>query len=172
MSGKNTKKQTHIPFLSLSSELQSHILVKLFLCIIGYICIVIFGVVTGLLKASLYLAIALTFFTFSTLLLLRKALRDEIYFYEGVCLKKVGKEISAKNPLNKKPFFTTWSYCYLLLALNNGSEEIKVEVPCGYSFRVEEGNTVRVYTKNAELCKKNDNTYLINNPLFTVVSKT
>lgn len=163
--------KNQIRFFDLPKELQAHLIMKVGICILNYTTALVLYLFTGKSRECAFLALALSFYTFSVVALFRRVLSGNIYVYEGVCEKKCGQEYSLKLPLHK-PFFTTWSFCYLVMKMQQGNELINMEVPCGYGFQVEKGNTIRVYAKEDKLIKKNKNTCSISNPILVSVIKT
>lgn len=165
------KKKTHIRIMELPEDLRFHLISKVGFCIIGYMMIIALYIYSGMLRECVFLTVALSLYLLSVIYLFHKVLSGNIYVYEGICEKRCGKEHSLKLPM-WKPLFTTWSYCYLVMRMQQKGKEIKVEVPCGYSFKAEAGNTIRIYAYEDRLLRKNENTYLINNPILVSVIKS
>lgn len=105
------------------------------------------------------------------------AVYGKIYVYEGVCEKKNLKVTSVNRPIRRtKQWFSIYGKCDATMIIgrmneNSEYEEAKFIVPIGYNYDVDETNTLRVYTFQNSVIRKNENTYLITNPLIVKVSK-
>lgn len=166
------ENKTKIHFMELPTELASHFVLRFITCFIGYIAILIFALATKLYRESIVMAIILSCYLGSVLLLLTQTLKGKLLVYEGVYADKKGKAHSLKVPMAKKPLITSYSYSYLTLNIEVDGEEQKIEVPCNFGFVAEEGNVIRVYTRNTGIYEKNENTIVINNPIIVKVIKS
>lgn len=165
-------KKKYIRFWDLPMDLQNHLFTKCLLCVAGYAMSVVFYLYTGMLKECLVLISILCLYVFYVISLFYKVLRGKVYVYEGVCEKKCGKEMSFKVLPRKATFFTTWTYCYLVIKVVQGDKEIKIKVPCGYRFNADEGSLIRVYSFESRIQQENGNTCRVNNPFLVSLIKT
>ena len=104
------------------------------------------------------------------------AIYDKIYIYEGVCEKKHLNKTTFNSMVMKRPSLTIYGKCNATMVVEHTTEDGETEVakfivPIGYGYDIEESNVLRVYTFENSVIPKNENTFIITNPLIVKVAK-
>ena len=100
----------------------------------------------------------------SHILLVNRFRSGDIWYIEGVCEEsnKSMKEIGL-SVVNKKIYGRS-----NIRIKNNGKT---YEIPVAHSSKIKEGNNVRVYTNESGVYQRDEDTYIIPNPIFVSLRK-
>lgn len=176
MKKKLTINQPTYKWQELTADMQSYFIVRAIGIIIALIAGIIFGFAVKNAQITLfYYLITLAYILWAGNVYL-KAIYDKIYIYEGTCEKKSLKKASINGKFLKRPIFTLYGKCNATMVIEQVNEDGETEiakfiVPIGYEYDIDETNVLRVYAFENSIIPKNDNTFIITNPLIVKVAK-
>jgi len=178
MEKKLSINQPTYKWQDLTIDIQNYFIVRVIGIIIALIVGIFFGFTVKNAQITFFYYAITILYTLWTGNVYLKAIYDKIYIYEGICEKKSLKKTSVNinGKFIKRSLFTLYGRCNATMVIENVNEDGKTEiakfiVPIGYEYDIDETNMLRVYAFENSILPKNDNTFIITNPLIVKVAK-